>query len=239
MAGGLAHEINNPLAIISGYASRVRDLVGSLPTANLDEQELKAHTRAIEIANRIEATTLRIATIVKGLRAISRDGSQDEKELVNAKDIIDETLGLCVEHFRNEGISLEFEVYEDLWVQCRRVQISQVVLNLLSNSFFAVSNQEKKLIRIMAKRTEDMFELAIEDSGPGVPLEVREKIFQPFFTTKPVGKGTGLGLSIAASLVRDHGGDILLDESAPVTRFVMRLPLATETKPSPQFTGMH
>lgn len=226
MAGGMAHEINNPLAIISGYASKVRDLVGSLPTSEMNEEAIKAHARAIEIANRIEATTLRIASIVKGLRAISRDGSQDEKELVNAKIIIDETLSLCIEHFRNEGITLECEIYDDLPVRCRRVQISQVILNLLTNSFFAVSNQNRKLIRILAKRESGMVELAVEDSGPGVPLEIREKIFEPFFTTKPVGKGTGLGLSIAASLVRDHGGDIILDEGAPCTRFVMRLPLS-------------
>lgn len=225
MAGGMAHEINNPLAIISGYASRVRDLVSSLPTAKLDSDELKAHARAIEIANRIEATTLRIATIIKGLRAISRDGSRDEMELVNAKSIIEETLELCIEQFRNEGITLECEIHDELPVNCRRVQISQVLLNLLTNSFFAVSNQERKLIRILAKRTNDMVELAVEDSGPGVPVEMREKIFQPFFTTKPVGKGTGLGLSIASSLVRDHGGEIVLDETAPYTRFVMRLPL--------------
>lgn len=228
MAGGMAHEINNPLAIISGYASRVRDIVESLPVAQTDENSMRMKVRAIDFASRIEATTLRIATIVKGLRALARDGSQDEKEVANAKSIIEETLGLCVEHFRNEGVVLECEIEDGLQILCRRVQLSQVLLNLLTNAFFAVSSHahDQKFIRLTAKRDGEHVEIAIEDSGPGVPQHAKEKIFEPFFTTKPVGQGTGLGLSIASSLIRDHGGTIYLDEHSSRTRFVVRLPLA-------------
>ncbi len=227
MAGGMAHEINNPLAIISGYASRVRDLIDGLQVSNSNDDH-KAKNRAIEIASRIEATTLRIATIVKGLKSIARDGSQDEKELVDAISVIDETLGLCVENFKNEGVTMETDLKANLPIMCRRVQISQVLLNLLTNAFFAVGLQDggKKIIRITASRAGEVVQIAIEDSGPGVPQHAKEKIFEPFYTTKPVGKGTGLGLSIAASLVRDHGGTIFLDEESPRTRFVLNLPVA-------------
>ena len=118
------------------------------------------------------------------------------------------------------------------------MQLSQVLLNLISNAFFAVANQPDGRIRILARPVFDdageaCVEIVVEDNGPGVPQEIRERIFEPFFTTKPVGQGTGLGLSIAASVMREHGGHLVLDDTADeewTTRFIVRLP-AQAVKP--------
>lgn len=220
MAGGVAHEINNPLAIISGYAERLGDEIQRQPF----EQK-----RALEIVRRIDMTAMRIASIVKGLRAISRDGAYDPKETVPLETIVSDTLGLCSERFRSQGVSIETKIEPSLVVNCRPVQISQVLLNLLTNAFFAVSKEPQSSIQVDASRAHmDSVEIAVTDSGVGVDPEIRDRIFEPFFTTKPAGVGTGLGLSIAASIIRDHGGELSLDPDTSRTRFVIRLPLSAE-----------
>lgn len=216
MAGGVAHEINNPLAIISGYAGRLQDLIAEEPLAK---------DRAIEIVRRIDMTTTRIAAIVKGLRAISRDGGFDPLEYTSVDLIVSDTLGLCTEKFRSQGVSIETNLQKELYVRCRSVQISQVLLNLLTNAFFAVTKNSSSSILVEAREVGEFIELAVIDSGVGVPSEIRERIFEPFFTTKPVGVGTGLGLSIAASIIREHGGELSLDDASERTRFVIRLPV--------------
>jgi two-component system sensor histidine kinase DctS len=216
MAGGVAHEINNPLAIISGYAGRLSDVLNQNPIPR---------DKALDIVSRIDTTTIRIATIIKGLRAISRDGEFDEKEVVSLSVIVADTMSLCAERFISKGVYVETKVDPGLVVFCRSVQISQVLLNLLTNAFFSVSKSPGGNILIEAKLRGDWVEIAVTDSGEGVPAHHREKIFEPFFTTKPIGSGTGLGLSIGVSIVRDHGGELILDSNAEKTRFVFRLPV--------------
>lgn len=154
--------------------------------------------------------------------------------------LVDETLALCLEAMKTTGVKLEtdFAALRSVGenssvprVRGRRVQLSQVLLNLISNAFFAVSSREGGHIKIAARSFMDdrigapFVEISVEDNGPGVPKGIRERIFEPFFTTKPVGQGTGLGLSIAASVMREHGGALMLDENVESkTRFVVRLP---------------
>src|SRR5262249_34026595 len=104
-------------------------------------------------------------------------------------------------------------------------QIGQVLLNLLSNAFDAVEHAPEKWVALSFSHQDGRVEIAIEDSGPGIPGDLRQRMFQPFFTTKPVGKGTGLGLSISHGIIHAHGGSLVLDESSDHTRFVMSLPL--------------
>lgn len=214
MAAGIAHEINNPLAIIQGNAGMIKTLTSS-ETVNLEMVRKSVST--------VEATVKRIAKIVQGLRSFARDGSGDSFALVSVKNIVEETLALCKERFRNHSIQLEYDAIPDVEIECRAVQISQVLLNLIVNSFDAVSELSVKWVRVQVVDKSDAIEIHIMDSGPGIPEELRDKVMQPFFTTKEIGKGTGLGLSISQGLIEAHGGMLYLDVSRQNTCFVVRL----------------
>jgi PAS domain S-box-containing protein len=215
MAGGIAHEINNPLAVIHGKSQKLQSLfnVGEIDPA-VFRKDLKM----------IEDTATRIAKIVKGLRAFARDGAKDPSEIVLATSVIDDTLELCAARFRHHGISLRYQGGSPAMVECRPVQISQVLLNLLNNSFDSVQSLSAPWIEISVTEESDTIRLAVTDSGPGIPPELRERVMQPFYTTKPVGKGTGLGLSISRAIVEDHGGKLTIDDVGSHMRISMFLP---------------
>lgn len=216
MAGGLAHEINNPLAIVHGLAGQLEQLS---ELNDLDE------AKVADIARRIQATAMRISKIVKGLRSFAREGENDPFQRTLVKTVIEDTLSLCGERFKTYGIKVKVGVIEDsLAIECRAVQICQVLLNLLNNSFDAVQNLADKWIVIEATSERDGVLISVTDSGRGIPQELREKIMQPFFTTKPVGMGTGLGLSIASGIVAAHRGELSLDSSSPQTKLCVWLP---------------
>jgi signal transduction histidine kinase len=217
MAGGIAHEINNPLAIIQGYASMWanKGKCGKLTIANHEDYY-----------NKIQSTVTRIKAIIDGLRTFSRDGSGDPFVAQEAKGIMEDAIGFCRERFKNQGIDLQFSSSEPIMLNCRKVQISQVLVNLLNNARSAVQNTENPWVKITLEQNGNSALIKVIDSGKGVPPENRQKLFAPFFTTKEVGSGTGLGLSISRGLVQMHGGNLYLDEHAPNTTFVIELPIA-------------
>lgn len=217
MAGGIAHEINTPLAIIALKADQLRECAEEGDTQQSD------FTDGLSL---IKETADRIAKIVLGLKFFAREGSGSAMQKVRISTIIEDTLSFCQKRVESHGVRLELESNsspaEEL--ECRAIEISQVILNLLNNAFDAVQMVEKKWIRINVAVTANTVGIEISDSGTGIPKEIREKIMQPFFTTKEVGKGTGLGLSISKGIVERHGGTLCLDENSPYTRFVITLP---------------
>lgn len=216
MAGGVAHEINNPLAVIHSRARHIQKVLAANPP-KVDS--------ANEFAKIIETTSDRIALIVRGLKTFSRSGENDPFERCDINDILIDTLSLCSERLRLHGIDLTFEgPTGPLEIQGRAVQISQVLLNLLNNAHDAVENLSEKWVRISLSDLGEKIRISVTDSGKGIPPDVRDKIMQPFFTTKPVGKGTGLGLSVSRGIVDEHQGTLTLDDNAPNTRFVLELP---------------
>lgn len=216
MAGGIAHEINNPLAIIQGQATQLKEMVES----HKWEREWME-----EAAASIEKTSRRIAKIVKGLRAFARDGSADPFQPTPVKALVEETLDFCRERFKHHAVALLVDPIDpDLTMECRSVQISQVLLNLLNNAYDAVENRPERWIRIQVRDAGSFVEIAVVDSGPGIPLSLQEKLMRPFFTTKEIGKGTGVGLSISRGIVESHGGTLQYDAGPPNTRFVALLP---------------
>lgn len=225
MAGGIAHEINNPLGIIHAYASNLMEMArqGNI-SAELAE---KASVRIIE-------TSERISSIVSSLRHIARDGSADVLHPASVREIIEHALDLCEERFRMHSIRLVgAKIDPELRLRCRQVQITQVILNLLQNSFDAVSQIDgDKWIAVEVEANERSLVLSVIDSGPGVPPELRHRIMEPFFTTKPVGKGTGLGLSISQSIIESHGGELRWSERGGHTCFSLILPVSKEGQPN-------
>jgi PAS domain S-box-containing protein len=222
MSGGVAHEINNPLTVIMGFAQRLAAL---LDAGTLDADELK------RCSIKIVTMTERIARIVRGLRTFAREASQDPFDVVPLSRVVADTLELCQQRFLNHGIKIQIgELPEGLTIECRAVQISQVLLNLFSNAFDAIQELPVKWIRLDAEDLGGSVQIAVTDSGDGIPSEIAAKMMHPFFTTKGVGQGTGLGLSISRGIVESHRGTLRHDPSAPNTRFVVVLPKSQATK---------
>jgi signal transduction histidine kinase len=223
MAGGIAHEINNPLAIIQGKVSQIRRFVEGPATDN---------SRIFDNLSKIEVTVGRIAKIIHGLRVFSRSGESDPLAEASLEMIAQEAMDLCLERFKVAGVNLDIEIKTGSRVECRHVQISQVIVNLLNNSFDAIQKLEQKWVKITLEDDADNAIIRVTDSGKGIrDPKVVAKLMQPFFTTKEIGKGTGLGLSISKGLIESHGGRFYLNQSSPHTEFVIELP---KMKSAPQ-----
>jgi signal transduction histidine kinase len=213
MAGEIAHEINNPLAVIHGNASLI--------------QGLNADPQVKEIAKTIGDMADRISRVVRGIRSQARDSRGDPFRPVPLARELQDALDLCGERIRGLGARLEVpEVPGSLRILCRSSEISQVLVNLLNNSIDALVGVPHPLIRIDITPRKDTVEIAVGDNGVGIPKEHRARLLEPFFTTKEAGKGLGLGLSISQSIVEAHQGSLWFDENSTLTRFVFTIPRA-------------
>lgn len=217
MASGIAHEINNPLAVIH---SRTLHLRRQIDRGQYDPEAFK------DSLTKINQTVDRIAKIIRGLKSFSRNAEGDPLVSTPLKSIVDNTLELCNEKFRHHRVILKVDPIPDITVDCRESQLVQVLLNLLNNAYDAVEDKKEQWVHIsfnMVKRNH--ISIMVTDSGNGISEEVAQNIMNPFFTTKEVGKGTGLGLSISKGIVEGHKGDFYLDRKSINTRFVISLPI--------------
>jgi PAS domain S-box-containing protein len=221
MAGGIAHEINNPLAIIQG---KVGILLRQLESPNPDFTKIKSDL------GKISDTTQRIAKIVRGLRAFSRDSENDPMAPASLRQIVADTLELCNERMKYENIEIRTNSIPEIAVECRSTQLGQVILNLINNSHDAIIDLQDRWISIEAVVQDERVVIRVTDSGHGISEEVVQKMMQPFFTTKEVGKGTGLGLSIAKGIIENHNGRLYYDPDAKNTSFVIELPAIQKAK---------
>ncbi len=216
MAGGIAHEINSPLAIINGKA----ELLKKEAREGKFEKE-----RFVNELGKIEFTVERIAKIIRGLRSFSRNSEFDPLTPTSLENIITDTLELCRERLRGLGIELRLSPTAAIEISCRAPQISQILMNLVNNASDAIEALDEKWIEIKVECSADKALIFVTDSGNGIPSEIAEQMMVPFFTTKDVGKGTGLGLSISKGLAEDNGGSLHYAEKHPHTCFVVEIPL--------------
>lgn len=217
MAGGVAHEINNPLSIIYGRARQSQLKFSHLPDV-------------VAVFAGIEKIATRIAKIVKAMKTFSRDGESDPMEPCLLTNILDDAIELCREKIQHSGIEFrQAPTPPHLYVSGRAVQLAQVVYNLIGNAIDALGILPKQesppWIAVEVITMDTFLEVRIVDSGPGIPTNIKEKLMQPFFTTKAVGKGTGLGLSISSGICTAHGGRLYLDETGKNTTFAISLPI--------------
>lgn len=221
MAGGIAHEINNPLSVILTYSNMMGELdkVGHLA----DSPDLLR-----EATVKIDKSVKRITVITDGLRTFSRDGTQDAFKLENLKEIVQDTIEFAQEGLRTKGINLEFKSPPFVSIKCQKVQLSQVLINLINNAKHEAQKSDEKLISIIVStdHKKKVAKVSITNSGAPISEEISEKLFQPFFTTKEPGEGTGLGLSISKTIIDAHNGDLYLDKEAKMTTFIIEIPLA-------------
>jgi signal transduction histidine kinase len=215
MAGGIAHEINNPLAVIHAKAEFLQK---RLKSKTIDDQTLTIGL------DKIIETCNRIVRIIKGLKSFSRNSEDDPKAIISLNKVINDVIGLIHEKFKLHNVRLEFQSNQNFTILGKEAQIGQVIMNLISNSFDAIEHEKEKWTKIVLKKKNgDGVEMRVYDSGQGVNKKDINKLMQPFFTTKEVGKGTGLGLSISKGIIEEHGGKLWLDTNELNTCFVVEL----------------
>ena len=223
MSAGVAHEINNPLAIISGTAQQLESKLKANPELNLQVSKLM---------ERIHRSVHRISKIVSGLKTFARDSSGDPKTPESVRKLIEDTFELVGERFRKANIKLEIGSVPEISIDCRASEMEQVFVNLLGNSMDALLElpEQDHWVKIETELAGPMVRIRVTDGGHGIPEDVAAKIMDPFFTTKEVGKGTGLGLSISIGIVKEHGGNLILERGYPNTSFVIELPVYSQAK---------
>jgi len=246
LTAGIAHEIKNPLNFVNNFSSISAELVDELQEvlagANLDN---RLRAQISEIADTLQGNLHRVVqhgkradSIVRNMLLHSRRGS-GERQPADINAVVEESLNLAFHGARAEkqdfNITLESffdptagEV--DLFPQ----EITRVLLNLISNGFYAVTKRKleangadyEPTLAAITRNLGDSVEIRIRDNGMGIPAEVREKMFDPFFTTKPPGEGTGLGLSLSYDIVvKQHAGSIDVDtQPGEFTEFRIVLP---------------
>lgn len=198
LSASIAHEINNPLGIISGYA----ELLKYKGDGSNDDQ-----------LDAILKSTERISYIVKNLKRFSRTDGVPTKQKVELIGLIEEALSLVTPKIKRSLIKFNTELTDTAEIWGNEVEIEQVIINLINNSIDAVSLQENSWVKLSAFKSKDCVELTFEDSGEGIPEHIQLKMFEPFFTTKDVNKGTGLGLSVVKGIIDEHNATIEVDNS--------------------------
>jgi two-component system, NtrC family, sensor kinase len=224
MAAGIAHEINNPLAVIGEKAGWMRDLLSEEEFQN--SENLKEYQKSIE---KIDEHVERVRKITHNMLGFARR-MEPHLDDVDVNAVLNQTLELLQNHARINNIDIKKDLQTDLPVIASdQSQLQQVFLNLVNNAIDAIGKDGT--IDIVTRRTDQKIEVNIKDDGPGIPKELQRRIFDPFFTTKQTGKGTGLGLSISYSIIEKMGGTInFSSKEGAGTEFRIFLPIQSPAK---------
>jgi len=240
LTAGIAHEIQNPLNFVTNFSEVSDELLAEMRTAiddNKIEEALKITDTIRENLERINHHGKRADAIVKGMLYHSRKSSEI-KEPTDINALIDEYLRLTYHGLRAKDKTFNARMSAELDPKIKQInampqEIGRVLLNLFTNAFYAV-NEKKKLsdssyLPLISVKTRDLgkeIQIEIVDNGVGIPKKVLDKIFQPFFTTKPSGEGTGLGLSLSFDIVtKGHGGNLKVEtKEGEGTKFIIILP---------------
>lgn len=208
LAAGVGHEINNPIT-------------GVINCAQILFNKSSEESREKDLASRIIKEGDRIAKIVHSLLSFARPSDREKKDISSVNEILSDTLILTGAQLRKDGIKLKVDMSPKLPKIIANPQlIQQVFLNAINNARYALSQKypgthDNKILEILGEEVTlnncPSIKIIFYDHGTGIPAHIRDKVMNPFFTTKPTGKGTGLGLSISNSIIRDHGGKLIID----------------------------
>jgi signal transduction histidine kinase/ligand-binding sensor domain-containing protein len=238
LTAGIAHEIQNPLNFVNNFSEVSGELVdemneeldkGDIEEAKIIGKDLK------ENLSKINHHGKRAGAIVRGMLEHSRAG-KGEKVQTDINTVADEYLRLSYHGLRAKDKSFSADFATDLDPNLPKVNvvasdIGRVLLNLINNAFYAVNERSKKgeegyypKVLISSRQENGKVVVSVQDNGPGIPDSIQEKIFQPFFTTKPTGSGTGLGLSLSYDIVKAHGGELRVESDESIgTKFILTL----------------
>jgi len=231
LTAGIAHEIQNPLNFVNNFSEVNNELIGELQLERSKGKEERDEIAENELLNDIAQNLQKINhhgkradSIVKGMLQHSRSSS-GQKEPTDINALADEYIRLCYHGLRAKDKSFNATIKTDFdpalkELNLAKQDIGRVILNLLTNAFYAV-NEKKQLnnaayeptVSVATKRMGNKTEIKIADNGNGIPQKILDKIFQPFFTTKPTGQGTGLGLSLSYDIIKTHGGELKVESA--------------------------
>jgi signal transduction histidine kinase len=244
LTAGIAHEIQNPLNFVNNFSEVNKDLLidlkDEIKKGNLEEVAAIADD-VISNEEKINHHGKRAGAIVKGMLQHSQSSS-GVKESTDINALADEYLRLAYHGFRAKDKTFNTTLKTDFDPTVGKIDIipqdiGRVMLNLINNAFYAVHERSKKLaigydpvVTLRTRKMNDKVEISVIDNGNGIPQKVKDKIFQPFFTTKPTGEGTGLGLSLSYDIVKAHGGELRVE-----TGYTKGLPAETLTRAGSEF----
>jgi signal transduction histidine kinase len=251
LTAGIAHEIQNPLNFVNNFSEVNSELISEMK----QEIEKGNFNEVKTIANSIDENEKKIIfhgkradVIVKSMLQHSR-GSSGQKEPTDINALCDEFLRLAYYGFRAKNksfnaipvsIGIETQLDPDLpKVNVVTQDVGRVILNLINNAFYAVNERQASMgltpntesyeptVAISTAKQNGKVEIRVKDNGNGIPQKVLDKIFQPFFTTKPTGEGTGLGLSLSYDIIKGHGGELKVEtQEGKGSEFIIQLPTA-------------
>lgn len=244
LTAGIAHEIQNPLNFVNNFSELNHELLDELEQAaeKGDTEEIKEIIQDLKNnEEKIVSHGKRAEGIVKSMLQHSRKES-GKRESTDVNQLADEYLRLSYHGLRAKDKSFNAAYKTDFDPNIPRLElvsqdIGRVFLNLINNAFYAVSSKEAKeaaqsrggeytpTVTVTTKKLAKKVEIRVTDNGPGIPEEIKDKIFQPFFTTKPTGQGTGLGLSLSYDIVKGHGGELTVNSKVGRgTEFLISFP---------------
>ena len=222
LTAGIAHEIQNPLNFVNNFSEVNKELLselkGEIAKGNIEEVTLLANN-VIDNQEKINHHGKRADAIVKGMLQHSRS-STSQRENTNINNLIDEYVRLAFHGMRAKDKSFNTTINTNFDESIGEISvvpqdIGRVILNLLNNAFYAVTDKRKLLgekfepiVSVATKRVNNNVLVSVKDNGVGISPQMVDKIFQPFFTTKPTGQGTGLGLSLSYDIVKAHAGEL-------------------------------
>jgi two-component system NtrC family sensor kinase len=241
LTAGIAHEIQNPLNFVNNFSEVNKELLTEM-NDELDKgnmYEARAISKeVIDNEEKIIHHGKRADAIVKGMLQHSRV-STGQKESTDVNALADEYLRLSYHGMRAKDKSFNVTLKTDFDITIGKINVApqdmgRVLLNLFNNAFYAVMEKKKSLtslnsyeptVSVCTKKLDDKIEIRVKDNGVGIPQKVVDKIFQPFFTTKPTGQGTGLGLSLSYDIIKAHGGEIKVEtKESDGAHFIIELP---------------
>jgi PAS domain S-box-containing protein len=260
LTAGIAHEIKNPLNFVNNFATLSTELLAELKevaAAAIEKLDEEKRAELEEVVGMLSGNLDKIAEhgrradgIVKSMLAHSR-GSSGDRQLADINALVDESLNLAYHGARAQDQNFNITLERDFDPAIKPIElvpqdITRVFLNLFGNGFYAVNKRARAytdgsfrpVLRVATHDAGDTVEIRVRDNGVGIPAEIRDKLFQPFFTTKPTGEGTGLGLSISYDIVtQQHGGAIAVDsEEGVFTEFTVRLPRGGRALPAKELS---
>ena len=238
LTAGIAHEIQNPLNFVNNFSEVNEELLAEmkeeLDKGNINDAKSIAND-AIENQQKILHHGKRADAIVKGMLQHSK-GSSGQKELTDLNALCDEYLRLSYHGLRakDKSFNAKFDTQFDQSIEKVEVvpqDIGRVILNLITNAFYVVNEKSKQgiagykpTVSVSTKKEGNAVLISVQDNGNGIPDSIKEKIFQPFFTTKPTGQGTGLGLSLSYDIVKAHGGELRVEtKEGEGSEFIIQL----------------